>query len=259
MNKDELSIKNELTISKILKKLIDKNITEENLDDKLTEKFGINYQYSKLLNKTDDESKKSTKEYIKNMDFNTSSDDLSVDELTRFFNSKNSDFFKTNEAYKQLSTLDNSDFNSLVDNIEKTRFDIFLSHSMKDKYIVYGTYLILTEDLGYTVYVDWIVDPFLSQSRSHVAKRNIRILQIRMRSSFNLNLLKTLNYSISKWIAWELGYFNGRSNQVYIQKIHGKEFDDDKSGMGFLKIYNELFMYKDELVYLDRGKITRIN
>ncbi len=130
---------------------------------------------------------------------------------------------------------------------------------MKDKYIVYGTYLILTEDLGYTVYVDWIVDPFLSQSRSHVAKRNIRILQIRMRSSFNLNLLKTLNYSISKWIAWELGYFNGRSNQVYIQKIHGKEFDDDKSGMGFLKIYNELFMYKDELVYLDRGKITRIN
>ena len=50
---------------------------------------------------------------------------------------------------------------------DNTVFDIFLSHSFLDKSEVQGLYQELT-DFGFTVYVDWIVDPHLD--RTNVTK-----------------------------------------------------------------------------------------
>jgi hypothetical protein len=44
-----------------------------------------------------------------------------------------------------------------------TKFDIFLSHSFLDKAEVQGLYQELT-DFGYSVYVDWVVDPHLDRT-----------------------------------------------------------------------------------------------
>ena len=129
---------------------------------------------------------------------------------------------------------------------------------MKDKLLVFGVYLILTEDFNKKVYVDWIVDPFLSDTRDKVALRNKRMLQIRMIQSNKLQLLKTVNYSVSKWVAWEIGFFNGKSNNLFILRVFDFDCDDDNSGMGFIKIYRDLIIYDNKLMYLERGELVEM-
>lgn len=56
-------------------------------------------------------------------------------------------------------------------------YDIFLSHSSKDAEVVLGVKLAL-EDLGHSVYVDWVEDPQLDRSKA--TKETARILRERM-------------------------------------------------------------------------------
>lgn len=88
----------------------------------------------------------------------------------------------------------------------KTNFDIFLSHSSKDAELVLGVVTIL-EGFGYSVYVDWLVDTQLS--RENVNRSTAEILRKRMKQSNSLLYLATSNSSESKWMPWELGYFDG--------------------------------------------------
>ena len=88
----------------------------------------------------------------------------------------------------------------------KTNFDIFLSHSSKDAELVLGVVTIL-ENFGYSVYVDWLVDTQLS--RENVNRGTAEILRNRMKQSNSLLYLATSNSSESKWMPWELGYFDG--------------------------------------------------
>ena len=85
-------------------------------------------------------------------------------------------------------------------------FDIFLSHSMQDSEIVFGVMQLLKQ-LGYKVYVDWVIDKKLS--REEVNSETAKILKSRMRQSRSLLYLATSNSSDSKWMPWELGYFDG--------------------------------------------------
>jgi hypothetical protein len=85
-------------------------------------------------------------------------------------------------------------------------FDIFLSHSSSDAELVVGLKLTL-EDMGFTVYVDWIEDPKLS--RSDVTKETAMALKARMKQCKSLLYAFSENASNSKWMPWELGYFDG--------------------------------------------------
>lgn len=109
-------------------------------------------------------------------------------------------------------------------------FDIFLSHSINDAELVLGIKLLL-QQMGKTVYVDWIEDATLD--RSEVTKETAEILRVRMRQSASLLYLATDNASSSKWMPWELGFFDGyKSNAVFIlpvldvpdQKFQGQEY-----------------------------------
>lgn len=60
----------------------------------------------------------------------------------------------------------------LYSNVEKV-YDIFLSHSASDTAMIAGLSLEL-EDLGFSVYVDWIEDPELD--RSKVTKKTAKLL-----------------------------------------------------------------------------------
>ena len=53
-------------------------------------------------------------------------------------------------------------------------FYIFLSHSFLDKDEVEGLYIELTNQ-GYSVYVDWIIDPHLD--RTNVTKASAKLIQ----------------------------------------------------------------------------------
>jgi len=97
-----------------------------------------------------------------------------------------------------------------------TTFDIFLSHSFLDKDEVEGLYIELTNK-GFSVYVDWIIDPDLD--RNNVTKETAEIIRKRMKSSKSLLLAISVNAAMSKWMPWELGYVDGNTNQCAIVPI----------------------------------------
>lgn len=116
-----------------------------------------------------------------------------------------------------------------------TPFDIFLSHSFLDKTDVQGLYQELT-DFGFTVYVDWIVDPHLD--RTNVTKASANLIQGRLKSSKTLLLAISTNAAMSKWMSWELGYVDGHTNKCAIIPV-SKEGTPPKSfkGTEYLLLY----------------------
>lgn len=85
-------------------------------------------------------------------------------------------------------------------------FDVFLSHSIADAEIVLGIKQLL-EESGLKVYVDWVEDAQLD--RRAVTKETAAVLRQRMRQSKSLIYLSSDNSTSSKWMPWELGYFDG--------------------------------------------------
>ena len=114
-------------------------------------------------------------------------------------------------------------------------YDIFLSHSIKDKEVIQGLAQEL-KDAGFTVYLDWIEDPLLD--RSNVTKATAALLQARMKASSSLIFAYSDNSPSSKWMPWELGYFNGLKDKVTVVQIVltenlGKQFP----GQEYLELY----------------------
>lgn len=87
-------------------------------------------------------------------------------------------------------------------------YDVFLSHSSKDAELVLGVKEIL-EGMGIKVYVDWHDDP--QANRENVTVETAELLRSRMKQSKSLIFLATNNAADSKWMPWELGYFDGFS------------------------------------------------
>lgn len=112
-------------------------------------------------------------------------------------------------------------------------YDIFLSHCTKDAKKVAGLKLEI-EDIGYSVYVDWIDDPHLD--RSKVNKATALLLQERMKNCRCLIYAFSENSGESKWMPWELGYFDGIKGKVAVLPISNKS-GDSFNGTEYLGIY----------------------
>lgn len=124
----------------------------------------------------------------------------------------------------------------------RQQFDVFLSHSIKDEELVLGVVAFL-EQMGKRVYVDWIVDRQLS--RNSVTPETAEALRKRMNQSSHLIYLATDNSSSSKWMPWELGYFDGlKSEKVAIFPLLDSPYSSFK-GQEYLGLYPALD--KDEL------------
>lgn len=131
-------------------------------------------------------------------------------------------------------------------------FDIFLSHSFLDKEEVEGLYLVLT-GMGYSVYVDWIVDPQLN--RNNVTKSTAELIRNRMKSSKSLLLAISTNAAMSKWMPWELGFVDGKTNRCAIlpvsqDSIHPKTFNRSE----YLLLYP--YIKKATIDYYEKVYIT---
>ncbi len=95
-------------------------------------------------------------------------------------------------------------------------YDLFISHSFKDKDFVIGLYHLFTV-AGYNVYIDWINDPALD--RSSVTAETAATIRKRIAHSKGLSYISTGNSSTSKWCPWELGVADGMHNRVCILPI----------------------------------------
>lgn len=115
----------------------------------------------------------------------------------------------------------------------KDSFDIFLSHSTSDAEIILGVKAVL-EDYGKEVYVDWVEDPHLD--RSNVTPATAEVIRQRMRQCKSLVYVHTANSPSSKWMPWELGYFDGFNGAVAILPITQSE-QSSYQGQEYLGIY----------------------
>jgi hypothetical protein len=87
------------------------------------------------------------------------------------------------------------------------KFDIFLSHCVRDARAIEGVKALLTR-AGLSVYVDWIDDPLLD--RASVSFKTAAVLRTRMNNCASLIFATSDSSPSSKWMPWELGYFDGR-------------------------------------------------
>jgi hypothetical protein len=144
-----------------------------------------------------------------------------------------------NEKYDFLmssvkSSIDEENYKKVECSDEQ--FDIFLSHSYQDKEIIPHLKKTL-ENLGLRVYVDWINDKFLS--RENVDKKTASLLQKRMNQSRSLFYATSQNSKNSKWMPWELGYFDGIKNKrVAILPINKHNTSSENfEGQEYLGLY----------------------
>ncbi len=166
-------------------------------------------------------------------------DDLKRNKTTSSI--KTYDALYENHSFKTAGSIKVSDYDS---------YDIFLSHSYNDRIIIPALKAEL-EAFGYRVYVDWIDDKLLS--RDNVSKDTAKILQKRMKQSKCLIYATSENSSNSRWMPWELGYFDGiKDKMVGILPIkkHGNNFRDDFKGEEYLGLY----YYIDKSILKNQNK-----
>ena len=148
---------------------------------------------------------------------------------------------------KRIITLSVESYSSKLESIVESQnnqrqFDVFLSHSIRDEELVLGIVEFLKQ-MGKEVYVDWIEDRQLS--RSSVTPETAETLRQRMNQSSRLLYLATDNASSSKWMPWELGYFDGlKSGNVAILPLVDSAYSPFQ-GQEYLGLYPALG--KDDL------------
>lgn len=140
-------------------------------------------------------------------------------------------------------------------------FDVFLSHSVSDADLVLGIKGLLEEE-GLKVYVDWDTDRQLD--RSQVNAETAAVLRARMRKSKSMLYIATAASSGSKWMPWELGFFDGfRSNHVAILPVLDYSFESFE-GQEYLGLYPTVekerpsWGFREQVIVKDRYTSTSI-
>jgi hypothetical protein len=114
----------------------------------------------------------------------------------------------------------------------QSRYDVFLSQTIRDAELVLGVYLYLT-DRGYTVFCDWIAAPEID--RSEVSPANAAFVRKMMGISDCLMFLDTQQADQSLWMCWELGWFDGNKRKVCIVPVL-REYEEYRA-REFLGLY----------------------
>lgn len=129
-------------------------------------------------------------------------------------------------------------------------FDVFLCHAIRDAELVQGAKVLL-EKRGLTVYVDWLVDP--EMDRSAVTADTADILRSRMKKSRSLLYLFSAHSKRSRWMPWELGYFDGFNGNVGILPIRPSVGTLDFSQEEYLGLYPKVEL-QDSGIWVNRTK-----
>ncbi|MDO3136732.1 TIR domain-containing protein [Mycobacteroides abscessus] len=117
-------------------------------------------------------------------------------------------------------------------------FDIFLSHSFRDARVILGIREWLTSQ-NLQVYVDWIDDPELD--RSAVSAATAARLREQMGNSRSLIYATSRAAKTSRWMPWELGYFDGSkgSSRVSIMRLESSS-SNRFVGEEYLGLYKQI-------------------
>lgn len=144
--------------------------------------------------------------------------------------------YERSPHFRYGSTADQALSEAIASRKRPAKWDVFLSHSALDKVEVMGARQKLIEG-GKSVYVDWIDDPQLD--RSNVTPATANVLRERMRVCTSMVYALSPNAFGSRWMPWELGYFDGlHKEQIAIMPI--VDYQSDFKGEEFLGLYPRL-------------------
>jgi len=115
-----------------------------------------------------------------------------------------------------------------------TTFDVFLSHSPTEPGVILLGIKTMLEDEGLRVYVDNYSDPEVSPISVTPVMANV--LRNRMRQSNTLLYVHSQHSTTSRWMPWELGFFDGLKGAVGIIPVTHHEEETFK-GMEYLNLY----------------------
>lgn len=136
--------------------------------------------------------------------------------------------------------------------------DVFLSHSVRDARVVLGVKKLL-EARGLSVYVDWIDDKDLDRDR--VSADTAARLRVRMKNSRSLIYATSRAASGSRWMPWELGFFDGRMGpeRISILPIESTRAVDfvGQEYLGLYKILEKILDNGRNLPYVVEHKERR--
>ncbi|MGF6505869.1 hypothetical protein [Paraburkholderia sp. 32] len=116
---------------------------------------------------------------------------------------------------------------------DRPRYDIFLSQTKRDAEIVLGVYAYLTS-LGYKVFCDWIEMPKVDGSP--VTPANAELVRTSMERSDTMLFIDSEGAEQSRWMCWELGWFDAAKGYVAILPL-ANESKDYYYGREFVGLY----------------------
>lgn len=154
-------------------------------------------------------------------------------------------YFSATELRQRAGSLTASAAESELSRISKSAFgtfDVFLSHSFRDAMIILGLKRTLEGD-GLSVYVDWIEDPQLD--RRNVNASTAAHLRERMQRCRSLVYATSENASTSRWMPWELGYFDGTHGPDKVAICPVETGSGRYTGEEYLKLYKTLEKVRD--------------
>lgn len=128
-----------------------------------------------------------------------------------------------NESVKKFSNFDSA-----------FTYDVFLSHSYKDRKAVLGLAEEFKNKYKLSVYIDWLEDSELD--RTHVNKDTAKTIKERMKNCKCLIYATSENSSDSKWMPWETGLMDGLKGRVAICPLMGGS-DSNFKGQEYLSLY----------------------
>ena len=114
------------------------------------------------------------------------------------------------------------------------QYDIFLSQAIKDEELVLGVYTILTEDIGLTVFCDWVESSVSDHGNTTPA--DAVYIKGKMLASRGLMFIDSEHADTSSWMSWEIGWFHGAKRRVCVLPIVRSE-NDQYRGREFLGLY----------------------
>ena len=135
-------------------------------------------------------------------------------------------------------------------------YDVFLSHSYKDKKAVLGLADELSEKYNLKIYIDWIEDSELD--RTQVNEKTAQTIKERMRNCKCLLYATSENSSLSKWMPWETGLMDGLNGRVAICPLMGGS-DSNFKGQEYLALYPFLSYDKSQKTKKDTLWINKGN
>ena len=147
-------------------------------------------------------------------------------------------------SFEKFRNSTNESLNNIRNHLSgQDDFDIFLSHSYDDRDYILNLFSLL-KTYNFKVYVDWIVDKTLN--RGNVNITTAEIIRSRMKQSKCLIYATSDNSTNSKWMPWELGYFDGYKGKVAILPIVSDN-QYEYQGQEYLSLYP----------YIDKASSTK--